>query len=129
VPPRSQSLPGTVAAPVPVEQAVNPAAVATAFRVVAVAEALSWVGLLAGMYVKYVPETSELGVQVFGPVHGAVFLAYVAVALLASRVLRWSPGTALVALAAAVPPLVTVAFERWATRTGRLASRTARAAR
>jgi integral membrane protein len=108
---------------------VNPAAVATAFRAVAVAEALSWVGLLAGMYVKHVPETSELGVQVFGPVHGAVFLAFVAVALVASRVLRWSPGTTLLALAAAVPPLATVAFERWATRSGRLASPVGRAAR
>jgi integral membrane protein len=112
-----------------VERAVDPAAVATAFRVVAVAEALSWIGLLAGMYVKYVPQTSEVGVQVFGPVHGAVFLAYVAVAVVASRVLRWSPGTTLLALAAAVPPLVTVGFERWATRTGRLASRVERPAR
>ena len=108
---------------------VNPAAVVAAFRVVAVAEALSWIGLLAGMYVKYGPGTSEVGVQVFGPVHGAVFLAYVAVALLASRVLRWTPGTTLLALAAAVPPLVTVWFERWASRTGRLASRLERAAR
>ncbi len=98
-----------------------PAALATLFRVVAVAEALSWVGLLAGMYVKRVLETSEIGVQVFGPVHGAVFVAYVVVALAAARVLGWSRGTTLLALAAAVPPLVTVWFERWATRTSRLA--------
>ena len=108
---------------------MHPAALVTAFRVVAVAEALSWAGLLAGMYVKHVLGTSEAGVQFFGPVHGAVFLAYVAVAVLAARVLRWSPGTTLLALAAAVPPLVTVWFERWATRTGRLASRGERAAR
>ncbi|SNS03161.1 integral membrane protein [Geodermatophilus saharensis] len=101
---------------------MNPRTVATAFRAVAVAEALSWVGLLAGMYVKYVPETSEVGVQVFGPVHGAVFVAYVVVALVASRVLRWSPWTTLLALAASVPPLATVVFERWAGRTGRLAA-------
>jgi integral membrane protein len=101
---------------------MNPRTVATAFRAVAVAEALSWVGLLAGMYVKYVPETSELGVQVFGPVHGAVFVAYVVVALMAARVLRWSPGTTLLALAASIPPLATVVFERWAGRTGRLAA-------
>ena len=90
------------------------------FRAVAVAEALTWVGLLAGMYVKYVPETSELGVKVFGPVHGAVFVLYVAVALLTARRLRWSPGTTLLALAASVPPLATVVFEWWARRTGRL---------
>ena len=40
------------------------------------------------MFVKYVPQTSELGVQVFGPIHGAIFVAYVVVALVASRVLR-----------------------------------------
>jgi integral membrane protein len=107
---------------------VNPSTVAGLFRVVAIAEALSWVGLLSGMYVKRVLETSEVGVQVFGPVHGAVFVAYVAVALVATRVLGWSRGTAALALLAAVPPLVTVWFERWATRTGRLAARAPEAA-
>ncbi|MGY1771489.1 DUF3817 domain-containing protein [Blastococcus sp. SYSU D00813] len=99
---------------------MNPRTAVQLFRAVAVAEALTWVGLLAGMYVKYVPETSEVGVQVFGPVHGAVFVLYVAVTLLTARVLRWSPGTALLALAASVPPFATVGFEVWARRTGRL---------
>jgi integral membrane protein len=99
---------------------VNPRTAATAFRIVAVAEALSWLGLLAGMYVKHVAQTSELGVQVFGPIHGGIFLAYVLVALVAGRVLRWNARTTLLALAASVPPLVTVVVERWASRTGRL---------
>jgi integral membrane protein len=72
------------------------------------------------MYVKHVAGTSELGVQVFGPIHGGIFLVYVLLALLVGRVLRWSPGTLLVALAAAVPPLATVWFERRASRSGRL---------
>ena len=38
---------------------MTPRTAATAFRIVAVAEALSWIGLLAGMFVKYVPETTE----------------------------------------------------------------------
>jgi integral membrane protein len=104
---------------------VNPRAAATAFRIVAVAEALSWVGLLAGMYVKYVPQTSELGVQVFGPIHGGIFVAYVVVAFVAGRVLRWNLPTTLLALAASVPPLATVLFERWASRTSRLPARDA----
>lgn len=99
---------------------VNPSTVATAFRIVAVAEALSWIGLLIGMFVKYVPGTSELGVQIFGPIHGGVFVAYVVVALLAARVLRWSLGTTFLALLASIPPLMTIWFERRATRTGRL---------
>jgi hypothetical protein len=42
-------------------------------------------------------------------------------------VLSWSRRTTALALAAAVPPLVTVWFERWATRTGRLTVRAAEA--
>ena len=97
-----------------------PRTVAGVFRVVAIAEAVSWALLLAGMFVKWVLGTTEVGVQVAGPVHGAVFVAYVLVTLLAWRVLRWSPRTALLALAASVPPLVTIWFERWARRTGQL---------
>jgi integral membrane protein len=104
-------------------RSLTPARVTTAFRTVAVAEALSWVGLLAGMYVKYVPRTTEAGVHLFGPIHGAVFLAYVVVALLAARVLRWPVPTTLLALAASVPPLATVWFERRASRAGRLPAR------
>jgi integral membrane protein len=99
---------------------VTPRTAATGFRIVAVAEALSWIGLLAGMFVKRVLDSSEVGVQVFGPIHGAIFVAYVVVALLASRVLRWDVRTTLLALAASVPPLATLLFERWAARTGRL---------
>jgi integral membrane protein len=99
---------------------LSPRTAATTFRIAAVAEALSWIGLLIGMYVKYVPETTELGVQVFGPIHGGLFLAYVVVALVCARVLRWSIGTTLLALVAAVPPLATIWFERQATRRGAL---------
>ncbi len=108
---------------------VTPAALVAAFRVVAVAEALSWAGLLAGMYVKHVLGTSEAGVQLFGPVHGGISVAYVLVAVAAARVLGWSRGTALLALAASVPPLVTVWFERWASRRGLLPVRGAEPAR
>src|SRR4051794_4866977 len=98
----------------------DPRTVSRAFRAVAVAEAVSWVLLLAGMFVKWVLRTSELGVQLAGPVHGAVFVGYVLVSLVAWRVLGWTPRTAVLALIASVPPLCTVVFERWARRTGRL---------
>jgi integral membrane protein len=91
-----------------------------AFTAVAVLEALTWVGLLTGMYVKYVPQTTEAGVQLFGPIHGAAFVAYLVMAVLAWRVLRWSSGTLVVAVVCSVPPLFTVVFEVWAARTGRL---------
>ena len=42
----------------------DPRTVARAFRTVAIAEAVSWVLLLAGMFVKWVLRTTELGVQI-----------------------------------------------------------------
>lgn len=104
---------------------MNPRTAATAFRIVAVAEALSWIGLLAGMFVKRVLGASEIGVQVFGPIHGGIFVLYLVVALVAARALRWSAGTTLLAVAASVPPLATVWFERRATRSGQLPTREA----
>jgi integral membrane protein len=97
-----------------------PRTVARAFRVVAFAEAVSWALLLAGMFVKWVLRTSEVGVQVAGPIHGAVFVVYVVLALTCWRVLRWDLRTTALALVASVPPFATVWFERWAARTGRL---------
>ena len=72
------------------------------------------------MYVKYVPQTTELGVTIFGPIHGGIFLAYLVVTLVVWRVLRWDAVTGVLALAASVPPLATLWFDRHATRTGRL---------
>lgn len=86
------------------------------FRLVAFAEALSW----AGLYAKYLTDAGELGVKVFGPIHGTIFVAYGLLALLVARAARWSWGTLLVGLVAAVPPFATAAFEVWAQRTGRL---------
>jgi integral membrane protein len=90
------------------------------FRACAIAEACSWVGLLIGMFVKYVVVFDEIGVKIFGPIHGVLFLAYLVVAVLAHRALRWDARTLVLALIASVPPLATLWFERWAERTGRL---------
>ena len=90
------------------------------FRIAAVAEAISWVGLLVGMFLKRVVEVTELGVTIFGPIHGALFLAYCFAVLVARGDQGWGRRTTLWALIAAVPPLATVWFERWATARGEL---------
>jgi integral membrane protein len=82
------------------------------FRVVAIAEACSWAGLLIGMLFKYVISDNEIGVQVFGPIHGALFVAYLVVAVVTARRRRWSLGTLALALICSVPPLATLWFER-----------------
>lgn len=93
------------------------------FTVLAVAEAISWAGLLTGMYYKYFTAAGEFGVQVFGPIHGVIFIAYLLATLSLARTLRWSRGTTVCALMCSVPPFTTVLFELWALRAGRLTAR------
>ena len=83
------------------------------FRRVAVAEAITWALLLTGMFLKYVTETTELGVRVFGMLHGVVFVAYAVVAVVVAVDQRWTPRRTVAALASAVPPFATVPFDRW----------------
>jgi integral membrane protein len=90
------------------------------FRLAAIAEACSWAGLLVGMFFKYVVVHDDIGVTVFGPIHGALFVAYVVVSLVVFRPLRWDARTLVLALLASIPPLCTLWFERWAERTARL---------
>ena len=90
------------------------------FRLFAMAEAVSWAGLLIGMLFKYVLADNEIGVKVFGPIHGFVFLVYLLTALLASAAQKWERRTTVLALLASIPPFGTVVFDRWAVRTGRL---------
>ncbi len=88
------------------------------FRAVAIAEAITWTGLLVGMFLKYVTETTELGVRVFGMLHGVVFVAYVVTTVVVWVDRRWSAGRGLLALVAAIPPLATLPLEWWAVRHG-----------
>ena len=98
------------------------------FRFVAVLEAFTWAGLLVGMAFKYLPENgNEIGVKIFGPLHGGVFVAFVLVALVTARALKWNLVTTGLALISSVPPFGTIVFEWWAVRTGRLAELSAQA--
>lgn len=93
---------------------------AARFRLVAIAEAGSWAGLLVGMFFKYVIVHNAIGVHVFGAVHGAIFVAYLVLSLHARRALGWDNKTTAYALIASIPPFGSIVFERWADRTGRL---------
>jgi integral membrane protein len=90
------------------------------FRLVARAEAVTWALLLTGMFLKYVTETTELGVRVFGMVHGVVFIAYCLVTVLVTIDQRWPVSRLALGLVAAVPPFATVPFDRYAERAGLL---------
>ena len=90
------------------------------FRRVAVAEAITWALLLVGMFLKYVTGTTELGVRIFGMVHGIVFVAYCVTTVLVAVDQRWSLRRTALGLAAAVPPFCTVWFDRYAAARGLL---------
>ena len=94
--------------------------VAAAFRLAAHVEAATWAGLLIGMAFKYVLADNEIGVKIFGPIHGAAFVGYVTVTFLAARTFGWNIRFLLAALLASIPPLTTWPFERYASRRGRL---------
>jgi integral membrane protein len=90
------------------------------FRGLAIAEAFSWAALLFGMVLKWVTKTTELGVEIAGPIHGAFFIGYAIAALSLWAKLRWPFRVALLSGLSAVLPFATIWFERWAGRRGHL---------
>ncbi|WP_239456361.1 DUF3817 domain-containing protein [Nocardioides solisilvae] len=93
------------------------------FTAVATAEAVTWALLLTGMFLKYVTDTTEVVVRVGGMLHGAVFLAYCVTTVVVAVDQRWPLGRLVLGLACAVPPFVTVWYERHAERQGLLDDR------
>lgn len=104
----------------------QPTGVGKLFSIVALLEGITWAGLLIGMFLKYTTKTTELGVTFFGPLHGIIFISYVVVTVMAAVRLRWPLWTILVAVLAAVPPLVTIPMEIWFRRRGLLSDPAAR---
>src|SRR6201990_3780675 len=98
----------------PVTPAFDLRSAAGWFRLIALPEAVSWVGLLIGMYFKYLgtPRT-EVGVKVFGMAHGLVFIAFVAAALMVGMAFKWRARVWLLALLGSIVPLGSVIFLIW----------------
>ena len=93
------------------------------FSTTAMFEAFTWAGLLVGMYLKYGPASVDAGVWLFGRLHGLAFLVYLAVAVLAAMHFRWPWWAWLLAILAAVPPLLTLPAEYVLRRSGLLVER------
>ena len=90
------------------------------FRAIALIEALTWAGLLIGMWLKYGSQTTDSGVWLFGRLHGAAFLAYLVVTIIAWGKLRWPLWAVLLAIFAAIPPFLTIPVEILLRRRGLL---------
>lgn len=82
------------------------------FRIIALAEATSFIALLVATYVKRT-DGGEVGVSVLGPIHGALFIAYVLVALSLRDRAGWSPRTTLLILLGAVVPFGGYVVDQW----------------
>lgn len=89
------------------------------FRTLAIAEAISWTLLIAGLIVRATTDLA-MAVTVGGGIHGFVFLAYGATAVLVAKNQRWGAGPTVVAIASAVIPYATIPTEVWLHRSGRL---------
>jgi integral membrane protein len=90
------------------------------FRVLAVAELVTWTMLLVGMVLKYGAGLGDLPVRIGGSVHGFVFLAYLVVATAVAVNQRWSFGATLLGWASAIVPYTTLPFEVGVARRGML---------
>lgn len=90
------------------------------YRVLAIAEAITWTLLISALIARAVGAPGVV-VTIGGGIHGFVFLAYGATAILVALNNRWRPGVAVLAVASAIVPYATIPMEVWLHRTGRLA--------
>ena len=90
-------------------------------RYVALAEATSFLALLVASVVKRT-DGNEVGVHILGPVHGALFLAYVILALNLRAEAGWSAKTTFWILAGAVLPFGGYVVDWWLAREERRAT-------
>ena len=70
-----------------------------------IAETISWIGLIVGMIMKYGFDNGS-GTDLFGPIHGTLFLLYVALTSVCAAEYQWPLKRTAIVLFAAIPPFV-----------------------
>jgi integral membrane protein len=90
-------------------------------RLVALAEATSFLALLVATYLKLGPGTSggRTAVSILGPIHGVIFLGYVFLTVVLRTEQRWSTGTTLLILLGAVIPFGGYYVDWWLKQNAR----------
>jgi len=88
------------------------------YRLVSIAEAITWSLLISGMLVKYVFQAGEWGVQIGGFLHGLVFIAYGMTAVFVGINQHWKLRLIALACLTAIIPFATVPFDRALERRG-----------
>ena len=92
----------------------------TLFRTLAIAEAISWTLLIAGLIVRATTGWAP-AVTIGGGIHGFVFLSFGATVILVALNNRWKVGPTITALVSAIVPYATIPAELWLHRRGLLA--------
>ena len=87
-------------------------------RYIALTEATSFLALLVASYVKRTGG-GEMGVHILGPIHGALFVLYVIVALNLRADAGWSAKTTFWILVGAVVPFGGYVVDWWLVRESR----------
>lgn len=80
-------------------------------RIIAIVEAISYLALLVAVVAKRV-FAQPGGVTVIGPIHGVIFLAYVAAVIFAREERHWDAATTLACVVASVIPFGGYLVER-----------------
>ena len=60
------------------------------FRICAITEAVTWIGLLFSMYEKYIADTHSALIHIMGSLHGYAWIAYVLVVFLVRAEYKWT---------------------------------------
>jgi integral membrane protein len=91
------------------------------YRVLAIAEAITWTLLITGLILRATAGLDETLFTAVGAVHGFVFISYGATAILVAINQRWKFGVGLLAVITAIIPFATIPFEIVQERRGALA--------
>ena len=85
------------------------------FKLIALVEATTFLLLLVASYIKRAND-EPIGVEILGPIHGILFIAYVIWALGVRERAGWTGGQTLLILVGAVIPFGGYVVDRWVDR-------------
>lgn len=85
------------------------------YKIVAIAEAITWTLLIAGMVLKYGFHV-DVAVLIGGSIHGFVFITYALTAVLVGVNQHWPIKQIVFAVITAIVPYATIPFDRWLER-------------
>ena len=89
------------------------------FRTIAIAEAISWTLLIAGMIIRSATDWA-LGVRIGGSIHGFIVIGFFVLTVFIAKNQHWKLHTTALVLLSAIPPYATIPVDVWLHRSGKL---------